>query len=359
MNSTLDMLSGVVSKHSRGSRYLTNAIDGLPKRYVQEVETHRDHPSNIFILPQSRLMVVTPRSSLADYFYHAQDHHAHVQRFLDSKMSNVARQFQAPLEAHEVSILKRVPNLRTLLWQSANSFKQEGLGLIKLIRPHATLSKDAHLVDILDTLHTVLKHSFSKDNFDRYIARCIFASSSDHHIQTTESRMANRKPSYQAFLSLLGPTPTRSYFESSRDLLDRLLEIQPAEQRDYKDSKLLFQAITQSHTEAQQTSELSDVTDSEHSLGNEIFPSEVTVYVANRCERCTKAREFLEDQGIDDYNVIDITNNDLRRKEMIEKSKGHFTVPQVFIAGQHIGGLQQLRSHFNSGKAEHVFKFTF
>jgi len=49
------------------------------------------------------------------------------------------------------------------------------------------------------------------------------------------------------------------------------------------------------------------------------------------------------------YIEFDVTNNDDLRKEMLSKSNGSRTVPQIFINGRHIGGCDELYALENDG----------
>ena len=49
---------------------------------------------------------------------------------------------------------------------------------------------------------------------------------------------------------------------------------------------------------------------------------------------------------------MDVTNDHEQRQELIEKSNGLRTVPQIFIDDQHIGGFDALRKLDMQGKLD-------
>ena len=50
-----------------------------------------------------------------------------------------------------------------------------------------------------------------------------------------------------------------------------------------------------------------------------------------------------------EYDEIDISKGPNIREEMIEKSNGRRTIPQIFFNEEHIGGYQELRELEKSG----------
>jgi len=60
------------------------------------------------------------------------------------------------------------------------------------------------------------------------------------------------------------------------------------------------------------------------------------------------AKRLLNEKEIS-YIEFDVTNNDDLRKEMLSKSNGSRTVPQIFINDKHIGGCDELYALENDG----------
>ncbi len=67
----------------------------------------------------------------------------------------------------------------------------------------------------------------------------------------------------------------------------------------------------------------------------------VEVYSTLFCPYCARAKSLLARKGVDFIN-IDIIEDTARRAEMVERSGGRQTVPQIFIDGEHIGGSDDL-----------------
>ncbi len=65
--------------------------------------------------------------------------------------------------------------------------------------------------------------------------------------------------------------------------------------------------------------------------------AKVVIYSKSYCPFCKKVKALFDSKGVS-YEEIDIQEHPERRDEMIEKSNGATTVPEVFINDQHIGG---------------------
>ena len=71
--------------------------------------------------------------------------------------------------------------------------------------------------------------------------------------------------------------------------------------------------------------------------------AEIIIYTTNYCPYCVKAKQLLLNKGVD-FEEIDLTNDDDGRIQLVERSGGRKTVPQIFIDGKHIGGCDDLFS---------------
>lgn len=69
--------------------------------------------------------------------------------------------------------------------------------------------------------------------------------------------------------------------------------------------------------------------------------AEIEIYVSPFCGFCHRAKRLLDTKGVA-YREIDIFREPERRGEMVARAGGRETVPQVFIAGRHIGGSDDL-----------------
>jgi glutaredoxin 3 len=77
----------------------------------------------------------------------------------------------------------------------------------------------------------------------------------------------------------------------------------------------------------------------------------VTLYTKTYCGYSKRAKAFLCEQGVD-FEDIDVTEDEARFSEMVERTNGGTTVPQVFIAGRHVGGFTELVELHERGELE-------
>ncbi len=66
----------------------------------------------------------------------------------------------------------------------------------------------------------------------------------------------------------------------------------------------------------------------------------VTIYTTPGCPYCRRAKMLLTRKDVA-YEEIDVSDPALRQV-MIERAGGGYTVPQIFIGSQHIGGCDEL-----------------
>ncbi len=78
--------------------------------------------------------------------------------------------------------------------------------------------------------------------------------------------------------------------------------------------------------------------------------SKVTIYTTDHCPYCIKAKNLLKRKGVNDFVEIDVTHSDDLTQEMIRKSGGRKTVPQIFIGDTHVGGCDDLHALESAGK---------
>jgi len=79
----------------------------------------------------------------------------------------------------------------------------------------------------------------------------------------------------------------------------------------------------------------------------------VEIYTGPLCAFCNFAKALLDRKGIS-YKEIFIGDDTNKMEEMIKKSNGMRTVPQIFIDGQHIGGNDELRALERDGKLNSI-----
>ena len=81
----------------------------------------------------------------------------------------------------------------------------------------------------------------------------------------------------------------------------------------------------------------------------------ILMYSGPMCNFCEAAKRLLDRNNLK-YEVIDISNGDGIRDEMIKKSNGKRTIPQIFFDDHHIGGYVELRELEKTGKLEENLK---
>ncbi|MCB1530623.1 MAG: glutaredoxin 3 [Rhodospirillales bacterium] len=79
--------------------------------------------------------------------------------------------------------------------------------------------------------------------------------------------------------------------------------------------------------------------------------AKVEVYSSNTCPYCVRAKSLLEAKGAD-YTEYNISTNPKVIVEMLERTNGLKSVPQIFIDGRHIGGCDDLHDLDSKGELE-------
>ena len=69
--------------------------------------------------------------------------------------------------------------------------------------------------------------------------------------------------------------------------------------------------------------------------------AKVEIYTKAWCPYCSRAMALLASKGVEPVEY-DVTMGGSKKAEMIERSGGRMTMPQVFIDGRHIGGSDDL-----------------
>ena len=74
----------------------------------------------------------------------------------------------------------------------------------------------------------------------------------------------------------------------------------------------------------------------------------VEIYTKFGCPYCARAKALLGAKGVE-YEEYEINSTSGKRDEMMERSGGRHTVPQVFIDGRHVGGSDDLAALERAG----------
>ena len=67
----------------------------------------------------------------------------------------------------------------------------------------------------------------------------------------------------------------------------------------------------------------------------------IIIYTSNNCSFCHSAKAIFKKKKLK-FKEINISKNDKLKNEMIKKSNGMMTVPQIFVNSKHIGGYEDL-----------------
>ena len=81
----------------------------------------------------------------------------------------------------------------------------------------------------------------------------------------------------------------------------------------------------------------------------------ITVYMGPRCNFCDAAKRLLNRNNIP-YKEINIAVEEGKREEMISKSNGKRTIPQIFFNEYHVGGYEELRALEKKGELLNLLK---
>ena len=79
--------------------------------------------------------------------------------------------------------------------------------------------------------------------------------------------------------------------------------------------------------------------------------AEIVIYTRQLCGFCSRAKQLLKQKGAA-FTEHDATMKPDVKAEMIAKSGGARTFPQIFINGQHVGGCDDLMALERSGKLD-------
>jgi len=77
---------------------------------------------------------------------------------------------------------------------------------------------------------------------------------------------------------------------------------------------------------------------------------DVVIYTQDWCPYCARAKQLLTKKGVE-FQEIDAPSGTEAREEAFKRS-GRTSVPQIFIAGQHLGGCDDLVALERSGKLD-------
>ena len=78
---------------------------------------------------------------------------------------------------------------------------------------------------------------------------------------------------------------------------------------------------------------------------------EVVIYSRPYCGYCDLAKSLLEQKGVS-YSEVNVHDDRSRMTEMIDRSGGRMTFPQIFIGERHVGDFTDLASLERRGQLD-------
>jgi len=79
--------------------------------------------------------------------------------------------------------------------------------------------------------------------------------------------------------------------------------------------------------------------------------ADVVLYTKPGCPYCYSAMALLKKKGVD-YTEIVASNDPEKKAEMVERSGGKATFPQIFIDGKHVGGSDDIHALDRKGELD-------
>jgi glutaredoxin 3 len=77
----------------------------------------------------------------------------------------------------------------------------------------------------------------------------------------------------------------------------------------------------------------------------------IIVYSGPNCPYCVRAKQLLQKKGAA-FTDYDVKADSAKFDEMLQKSGGRKTIPQIFINDKHIGGSDELYALDAAGKLD-------
>jgi glutaredoxin 3 len=79
--------------------------------------------------------------------------------------------------------------------------------------------------------------------------------------------------------------------------------------------------------------------------------ADVVIYTRPFCGFCARALSLLSQKGVA-FTEIEAGMDPDKRREMVQRSGGRSTFPQIFIGGTHIGGCDEMMALERAGKLD-------
>ena len=79
--------------------------------------------------------------------------------------------------------------------------------------------------------------------------------------------------------------------------------------------------------------------------------SDIVIYSTGWCPYCERARALLERKGAA-FREVKVDEDPTERANMMARSGGRRTVPQIFIGDRHVGGFDELYALEKAGELD-------
>ena len=90
-------------------------------------------------------------------------------------------------------------------------------------------------------------------------------------------------------------------------------------------------------------------------MSNQTTPH-ILLYTMGHCPYCARAKALLRKKGVADWEEYDLEIVPEKRAEMMARSGGRRTVPQIFIGDAHVGGSDDLAALEAAGGLDPLLK---
>ncbi len=80
--------------------------------------------------------------------------------------------------------------------------------------------------------------------------------------------------------------------------------------------------------------------------------AKILMYATAVCPYCIRAEQLLQRKGVTEIDKVRVDLDPARREEMLARSNGQRTVPQIFIDDFHVGGCDDLHELDRQGKLD-------
>ena len=81
----------------------------------------------------------------------------------------------------------------------------------------------------------------------------------------------------------------------------------------------------------------------------------VTIYTKPFCPYCSRALALLREKGVE-YTEIEAAWDPAKKQEMVRRSGGRMTFPQIFIGDRHIGGCDDMLALDDRGELDRLLE---